>query len=224
MTFTDCTFEDCLFIGSNFSEVQFHQCKFLNCNFYKISMTKCYLDPRVFEFDNRYRKTHANVMMELFHTLLVNAKSEFQHRHAEDAEISFRRWMIFQRDYDRRLGKIGRLRYVVEWTVGKVGYHAYGYGNRPLRFTITSAVVLLACTSLIHMLWPMLGMYCNGALIERGNFWDSLYYTVVVTTTLGFGDVVPTLIGGRMLTSVLSILGIVWFSLLAALVIKKVVR
>ena len=79
MTFTNCIFEDCLFIGSRFYEVQFHRCKFINCNLYKVSLEKCYLDPRSFEFDKKYRKTHANVMTELFHTLLTNAKSELQH-------------------------------------------------------------------------------------------------------------------------------------------------
>ena len=224
MTFTDCTFEDCLFIGSAFLEVQFHRCRFKNCNFYKVSLTKCYFDPNFMEFDAKYRKTHANIMTELYHTLLINAKSEFQHRHAEDAEISFREWLILQKDYERRSGKIVPLRYGMEWAISKVGYHAYGYGNRPLRFTITSAIALLACSAIIHILWPVLGMHINGHFIERGSFLDSLYYTVVVTTTLGFGDVVPTLTGGRLLTSLLSILGIVWFSLLAAMVIKKVVR
>ena len=63
MTFTDCIFEDCLFIGTTFTEVQFHRCKFTNCNFYKISLIRCYLDPRHFEFDGKYKRTHANIRL-----------------------------------------------------------------------------------------------------------------------------------------------------------------
>src|SRR5436190_2876959 len=51
VTFTECHFEDCLFIGSKFDSVEFHRCTFRNCNLYKVTFENCYIDPSSFVFD-----------------------------------------------------------------------------------------------------------------------------------------------------------------------------
>ena len=224
MTFTDCEFEDCLFIGARFSEVQFHRCKFINCNLYKCSMSQCYLDPNCFSFRASLKKTHANVVTELFHTLLVNAKAESQHRHAEDSEIMFRRWLLCQRSYERRTKKISVVRFAKEWIINKAGDCIFGFGYRPFKFAIASVLFLLFCSVVTHFSWSALGMQTVSGPIENESFLNAVYYTVVVTTTLGFGDIVPTTVTGQLFASSLSIVGLIWFSLLAALVIRKVVR
>ena len=224
MTFTDCEFEDCLFIGARFTEVQFHRCKFVNCNFYKCALSKCYLDPNCFSFSPSLKKTHANIMTELFHSLLVNAKSESQHRHAEDAEIMFRRWLLWQRSYDRRTKKISDCRFAKEWLLSKAGDCVFGFGYRPFKFAVSSILFLLLCSVLTHVSWPALGMHNSNGVIRDDSFINAIYYTVVVTTTLGFGDIIPTTVPGQLFASFLSVVGLIWFSLLAALVIRRVVR
>ena len=224
MTFTDCEFEDCLFIGARFLEVQFHRCKFINCNLYKCSLSRCYLDPNCFSFSASFKKTHANIMTEVFHSLLVNAKSESQPRHAEDAEIMFRRWLLCQRSYEWRTKKISAVRFAKEWIANKAGDCIFGFGYRPFKFAISSVLFLLLCSVVTHLSWSALGMHTDSGPIENETFLNAIYYTVVVTTTLGFGDIVPTTVPGQLFASALSIVGLIWFSLLAALVIRKVVR
>ena len=182
MTFTDCEFEDCLFIGARFSEVQFHRCKFVNCNLYKCPLRKCYLDPNCFSFSPSLKKTHANVMTELFHSLLVNAKSESQHRHAEDAEIMFRRWLLWQRSYERRTNKISRFRFAKEWMVNKAGDCIFGFGYRPLKFAISSILFLLFCSVVTHLSWSALGMHNNSGAIENDSFLNAIYRAYPVST------------------------------------------
>ena len=67
-------------------------------------------------------------------------------------------------------------------------------------------------------------MHTNSGVIDNNSFLNAIYYTVVVTTTLGFGDIVPTTVIGQVFASILSVVGLIWFSLLAALVIRKLVR
>ena len=225
MTFTECKFEDCLFVGAVFADVEFHKCKFINCNFYKCSLSgKCYLDPSCFEFNKDYKKTHANVMTALFQTLLDNARDHSQYIQAKNADILFLRWRIAQRRYDWQKKDIGCIRYIYEWMRNKMYDFGMGFGYSLLRFVITSVILLLVFSFITHNSWSFLGLHVNGVDIKSGSFLDSVYYTVVVTTTLGFGDIVPTTMCGRVVTSLLSIAGLIWFSLLASVIIKKVVR
>lgn len=52
-------------------------------------------------------------------------------------------------------------------------------------------------------------------------FWQSLYYSVVTFTTLGYGDIVPTCLFGQLLAIFEVLLGILTISLFIPLIIKK---
>lgn len=52
-------------------------------------------------------------------------------------------------------------------------------------------------------------------------FWQSLYFSVVTFTTLGYGDIAPTSIIGQFLAILEVLLGIITIALLIPLIIKK---
>ena len=43
---------------------------------------------------------------------------------------------------------------------------------------------------------------------ERRSLWDSFYWTIVVITTVGFGDIYPITFWGRIIFFIVAILGI----------------
>ena len=224
VTFTDCEFVDCLFIGSEFVHCQFHRCKFVNCNTYKMVLFQCYINPLSFVFDKAYKSTHSNIGADLFHELYLNSKNMHQPQFSAEAEILFRRWLRAQSLYEYKAGRLSRRKYFWGWIKDVIVDLVIGYGNRPSNFAISSIIIFFILSSMVHYLWPVLGMRDNGIPIEQGSLLSSMYYTTVVTTTLGFGDILPGTTAGRAVAMVLSIFGLIWLSLLTAIVIKKVVK
>ena len=231
VTFTECYFVDCLFIGTQFVHSDFHKCTFENCNTHKISFEACYIDPKSFQLDRRYKESHSNVGVWLFHELYKNSKNLHQPVFSSEAEILFKQWkralrifeyggakkanMVRYRDSLSFLAYLGK-----DWLYDTT----VGYGHRSLRFFLLSALGLFIVAGVIHIFWPAWGLLINAQLVPRGSYLTSIYYTTVVTTTLGFGDITPTTEMGRLVAIVLSISGVVWFSLLAAVLVKRFIR
>ncbi len=230
VTINRCRFEDCLFIGSMFEHCEFHDCEFINCNFHKATFKNCYFDPSTIYLDKCYRKTHTNIGTHLFQELLVNSKHRHQAKFADVAELNFRRWRRWQRAFEAEREKEAKGRNWVwfkkrvfvckEWLIDLT----IGYGIKPFNFVVSSAVLLLGMSAIVDVSWASLGLVNGDMPAERDGFLDSVYYTTVVITTLGFGDLTPSMPVGRLLSLLYSLFGVVWLSVLAAMVIRKVVR
>lgn len=67
---------------------------------------------------------------------------------------------------------------------------------RLLRLSLLSLVLLVAFGTVVYM------------LLERMNFVDALYMTIITITTVGFGEVAPLSPAGRMFTAILIMLGV----------------
>jgi voltage-gated potassium channel len=65
------------------------------------------------------------------------------------------------------------------------------------------------------------------ATIDTGDFktfWDGVWWAVVTVTTVGYGDVYPTTIGGRIVAIVLMLTGIGFLAVLTATVASRFVK
>ena len=82
----------------------------------------------------------------------------------------------------------------------------------------------MIAAAFVHEFWPLWGLAKDSQLLAQGSYLTSVYYTTVVTTTLGFGDIAPTTKWGQLAAIILSISGVVWFGLLAAVLIKRIIR
>ena len=81
----------------------------------------------------------------------------------------------------------------------------------------TSVIILILISTIVFILIPAI-IYDN---IEEWNFWESMYFTVVTLTTVGFGDYVPAqAVGGITdpVTVIYKLLNTLWLWLGLAVV------
>jgi len=71
-----------------------------------------------------------------------------------------------------------------------------------------------------HMLLGLLALMVLGAgivaLAEGMNFWKALYLTFITAATIGYGDVVPVTVVGRIICIVMGLLGLMFFGIIVA--------
>jgi voltage-gated potassium channel len=59
---------------------------------------------------------------------------------------------------------------------------------------------------------------------EFNSLWDSTWWAVVTVTSVGYGDIYPTTVQGRLIAMVLMFVGIGFLSLLTASIASRFVR
>ena len=87
---------------------------------------------------------------------------------------------------------------------------------------------LVALLAQARLLWPILSslilaMAAVGTIIGRIEDWgigESLYFTYVTGLTIGYGDVTPKHIAGRLLALLIGLAGIVLTGLIAAISVQ----
>lgn len=79
----------------------------------------------------------------------------------------------------------------------------WGYGERPFQ-TLGLAVLIILVSAFFYY---FSGAVSGVGVIQRVNFWDSLYFSAVTYTTVGYGDYVP-LGWGRFIAAVEALSGI----------------
>lgn len=231
LTFSGTRFEDCLFLYADFTHCHFFNCQFINCNMHKIRLDNCFLDPLSFEMDEIYKTTASNVGTWLYQQLFLNSKNTHQSQFSGDSEILFKRWLRAQKAYEFSKKELTGFNFLFDgsklvfwWLIHFLTEYIIGYGHKPLRFFGFSFIILLVVSLGIHLFWGCLGLEYNYKPLIQENFLTSLYYTTVVTTTLGFGDITPTTDCGKYVAIILSILGTIWFGILAAVFVKRLGR
>lgn len=79
------------------------------------------------------------------------------------------------------------MKYRFKWIVSAVESLLWGYGERPSRIILTALTLILSYAGLYHLTeW----LDDKGNAIQM-NLWDSVYFSVVTFTTLGYGDITP---------------------------------
>ena len=218
--FTNCTFQRCLLISTIFGNCRFTSCRFVSCNPHRVEFEECFVDPRPF-VECIPERRYANIGVYLFQELLRNSRQQAQPDFTDEAQYHFRRWQRFQ--LHQELGKAQPLRskcrmglrfvafLVFDWTTGS--------GMRLGRLMI-SALALLLFVSVSNWAFACSFGLQDGTKII-GNFVDALYFSTVVMTTLGFGDITPTTLLGRLAVSGEAILGFSLFALLASTMYRR---
>ncbi len=228
ISFRNCTFDHCLFISSHINDCEFHACKFSSTNTHKIAITDTYIDPLSFTQCLEYSK-HQNIGVHLYQVLLRNSRKTEQIEFERDAHFYFLRWKRLQDAYQiASLWKGGIsgsaiteflllcLRYVRRWGWEKF----FGSGLRIRYFSSTVVLVILILSTINYYFRLEFGLTLDNDTIT--SYWDALYFTTISVTTLGYGDITPTTLTGKLAATVQSVVGFCLFATLASMLFRRI--
>lgn len=228
ITFIDCNFEDCLFIGAHIDEVEFHGCELVNCNFWKIRLTRVYLRPDKVKLARRFRSEAANVGISIFQEMLANFAEQRQDQFFMQADIQFRRWKRYQIWHDLRQERKRLSEALWEWISSKTYECVCGFGYRPLRFFICTLLLFSTISYLNYILIgdaiQVAGTASTAASAAHASFVDTVFYSFSILTVLGFSTVTPASDTAKMLAVIEALASIGWLGMFTAVLVKRFLR
>lgn len=216
--FISCTFTGCLFIGASVNDCEFTGCNFKDTNTSKIKIRRCLFDPLCFK-DNFDLKVDTNIAIGLYQSLYKNASEEHQPEHARNSLYLMKKSEKAHLDSQKKRNKIGKKEYLKEKTKHVVKDFVSGYGLKPLRVLRLLPIVVGLFTFLNYILSPLI----FPATIEL-SCTDSIYFTCVTITTLGYGDITPITPFGRIWVTIQTLIGFIILSLFLAVVANTALR
>lgn len=218
--FNNCTFRRCLFIGTIFRDCRFAGCKFIDCNPFRLQFLGCFADPS--QFDSCLpRPDSANLGVHLFQQLLLNSRQQAQPDFADEAQFWFRRWQHRQlrATLPSRVWKREFWKSAPGYVLAVLFDVTCGSGMR-LRRLLSSSAVFVAFVSMLNWLFAApLGLALDRQVIDSPA--DAFYFTAVVMTTLGFGDITPHTHLGRIAVGCEAISGFVLFAFLTSTLYRR---
>ena len=218
ISFYGCVFNQCLFINSRIEHCEFHNCSFVDTNTHKIDFLGVYVDPNSFE-NCLKAKSDQNIGTHLYQRLMNNSNDENQRAFGRSASLRFNTWKRrqwfyeFKRDWRTKPGRsIHALASgLVRWFWG-----LWGAGVHLGRFILSFAFTILLLSSFNFVLREQLGLDAVTEIV------DSIYFTVITMTTIGYGDITPSNTFGKVVMAGEGFLGFFLFALAASIVFRRI--
>ena len=219
--FLNCDFEECLFVGSLIEKCSFRNCSFSNCNFFRCDIENCFIDPKSFK-NCADRHIAPNIGVSLYQELLQNSRQLAQPQFSREAQFQFNRWTRFKRQKDLKDSKTGFFKGLWDRLgifSSSVFEIAAGYGLRLTRFAATAACFVLATSVVNYFFRSPFGLTLNGDPLD--SFVEAFYFTAIVITSLGFGDITPATPLGQVVVSLEAVGGFFMFAVLASMLYRR---
>lgn len=213
--FTKCTFIDCLFTWGRISDCRFTACNFIKTNMHRCEFSGVYVNPLSFD-DAVHDKKYSNIAVYLYQELLSNSRKETQPDFVDHALYMFRKWKAIH-DVRQNRGRISRWRRYLSDAIFRL---SIGYGVRLGNLTVTSLIVVCLATLANWQFQTELGLAKTGG--GSLNFVDAFYFTIVVMTTLGFGDITPGEVFGKLAVSLQALTGFLLLATFASMIFRKI--
>jgi len=228
ITIKDCLFEECSFAFAEFKNVEIYNSEFVNSLFQKPKFEKTYLDPIKLKFKfSEWKREASNINTTLFQRLESNLRDLHQEDLAKGAHIKFRRYRRWQDVHEAKSANffralVLRRNYIISLLFDLI--LVYGYGL--FRALILTVLFFIIAVFGIDLYWQEINLYSNssGLEITQANSLQKLYFLVVTTTTLGYGDITPHSDFGMIVVVSLLAFSIVWTATLTALIVKRLVK
>ncbi len=218
VSFVYCTFDGCLLLSSKFIDCEFIDCQFIDTNTNKSCFERTLIDPAYFK-KNFDLKADTNIAADLYHSLYKNLSNE---RQPDRAKQSL--YMMHRAENAHLNSQLRRKRIKFPTFLWKKLAHAFdfltsGYGLKLYRVLLTF-VFIVSFLSGINYLFRK-EFFGDGVICS---LLDSIYFTLVTLTTLGYGDMYPTTQTGKLVIAGEVTLGIVVISLFLTSISSRVIR
>ena len=216
--FIRCVFESCIFMGATFNECEFTDCVFKNTNANKIKINSCLIDPRCFD-GNFDLKSDTNIAVNVYQSLYKNASREYQSEHALYSLYNMKSAEYHHLSSKLDRGVITKKEFLIKRTFYYIHDFISGYGLKTFK-VLRFLIIIIALFSFINYMF-------SNSIFKDGDCFsiiDSIYFTCVTMTTLGYGDITPCTDIGKILIAFQALLGFVVLSLFMASVINRAVK
>ena len=229
LDFKNCKFTDCKFVGSIIEDCVFRKCSFIGCNFYKSVISNCEIDPTSFE-NCANKKTSPNIGVGLFRELLHNSRQIADPDYSREARYQLRRWQRYEkfrelelkratsRIFSKSIFEVATMLVSLsrDWIYEKF----FGYGMRLQNFIWTSFGLLFVLTAVNYAFRDSFQLMLGGKVIS--SIADAFYFSVIVVTTLGFGDITPNTQIGEIIVALEALIGFIMFAVLTSIIFKRI--
>ena len=222
LEFTDCCFKDCLFIGSIIEKCTFSNCHFSNCNFFRCDIESCYINPDSFEncIDPH---DYPNIGVSLYRELMQNSKQLGEPEFTRKAQYQFMKWTRYEKKknaQEKGKGIINRVwanaRVLPSWFLDVTT----GYGMRLRRVIGTSCVSFVLISLLNYFFRSAFGLTLDDSPFK--GLIEAFYFTAIVITSLGFGDITPATPLGQAVVSLEAVGGFFMFAVFASMLYRRI--
>ncbi|TMV85436.1 hypothetical protein FGG78_20815 [Thioclava sp. BHET1] len=220
--FTNCNFVDCLFTGSIISGCRFNDCEFKLCNFYRAEIENTFIDPRSFLKCLKPKK-HANIGVGLYQELLHNSRQQAQPDFSNYSQYHFMKWRRYLKQDEIATLNARWWKKTFKW-ISILPLWIFevttGSGMRLRNLAITSLLLLFTTTFLNFHFRSEFGLELGGQTIS--SWMEAFYFSTIVVTSLGFGDITPSTDLGRLVIACEAIAGFLTFALLVSMAFRKI--
>lgn len=217
--FIECEFKNCLLVGSKAIDCEFVDCEFLATNTSKMKFINCLVDPLCFE-SNFDLKNDANIAIDLYHSLYRNSSETHQPKYAILSLYRMKAAESKNLDSKLKRNRINKKKFYTQ----KLTYVAHdfvsGYGLKLWKVARFLAIVII--------IFSLLNFWFSSWIFDGDDgiktFLDSIYFTCVTVTTLGYGDLTPDTQFGRIFVTFQTLAGFGVISLFLAGVANRALR
>jgi hypothetical protein len=217
--FIGCEFKNCLLIGSKVIDCEFIDCTFFDTNTSKMKISNCLIDPLSFE-NNFDLIDDANIAIDLYHSLYRNSSETHQPKYALTSLYRMKKAESKYLDSKFRRKRINSKQYYKEKITHLAHDFASGYGLK----LFNVARLLLLVIGVFSVLNYLLSSFIFTKDVGINTFLDSIYFTCVTITTLGYGDMTPDTQFGRIFVIFQTLAGFGVISLFLAGVASRALR
>lgn len=215
---------------ANFSNANLHFANLQNCNLLGINLEHARLENVIWDKE---------IIQEKKAKLSKTREEEIDfYQQAEEIYRNLRRTtesdglfetagLFFQKEMKMR--RMQMPKYSLKRTISKIVEFSCGYGERPLRIVIISALVILLFTFIFFFSGLSYSdeviMYSSSQTVSENisDLLNSLYFSVVTFTTLGYGDILPLGIS-KLFAGIEALLGGFILALFVVVFVKKMTR
>ena len=216
--FYNCVFQKCLFINCRIENCEFHECKFIDTNTHKIDFKRVYIKPESFK-NCLNPATDQNIGVHLYQRLMYNYGTENQSEFGRQASFHFNTWKRRYSFYELKKGWRSIPKHFI-YPLCSFAFHLIwglcGAGVYLARFMGFFAFILLIVSIINFCFRDYFG------LSDINDFFDSLYFTMITVTTIGYGDITPISTLGKIIVAFEGFIGFFLFALAASIILRRI--